>query len=67
MQGSPQLPDPNKFGLHIPIRIRLDPPVDVDLPAMRPQREKEMPKGAYIKKHRFEEFGYTRIVKVAED
>ena len=59
MQGSPQQPDLDKLGLHIPIRIRLDPPADVDIPAMRPQREEEMPKRVSIKKHRFEESGYT--------
>ena len=42
-----------------PIRIRLDPPVDIDMPDMRLQREEDMPKGAYVKKHHFEEFGYT--------
>ena len=27
MQGTPQKPDPNKPGIHILIRIRLEPPV----------------------------------------
>ena len=37
----------------------MDPPGDVELFAMRPNREEDMPKGAYTKKHRFEDFGYT--------
>ena len=55
MQGTPQQPDPSKPGLHIPVRIRMDPPVQVE----RPQREEDMPKGAYIKRRHFEKFGYT--------
>ena len=33
MQWAPQKPDPNKPGMHIPIRIRLEPPVSVTLPS----------------------------------
>ena len=29
------------------------------MPELRPQREEDMPRGASIKKRRFEEFGYT--------
>ena len=49
MQGTPQQPDPSKPGLHIPARIRMDPPVQVDVLELRPQREEDMPKRAYIK------------------
>ena len=59
MQGTPQQLDPSKPGLHIPVRIRMDPPAQVDMPELRPQREEDMPKGAYVKRRRFEEFGYT--------
>ena len=59
MKGTPQQPDPSKPGLHIPVRIRMDPPVEVDMPDLRPQREEDMPKDTYIKKRHFEEFGYT--------
>ena len=48
MQGTPQQPDPSKPGLHIPVRIRMDPPVEVDMPNLRPQREEDMPKETYI-------------------
>ena len=34
------------------------PPVHVDMPELRPQREEDMPKGAYIKKRCFEQFGF---------
>ena len=57
--GGPQQPDRSKPGLHIPVRIRMDPPVEVDVPELRPQREEDTPRGAYIKQKRFEEFGYT--------
>ena len=59
MQGTPQQPDPSKPGLHLPVRIRMDTPAQVDMPALRPQREEDMLKGAYIKRRRFEKFGYT--------
>lgn len=59
MQGTPQEPDPSKPGLHIPVHIRMDPPGEVDMPELRPQRGKDTLKGAYIKKIHFEEFGYT--------
>ena len=59
MQGTPQQPDPSKTGLHISVRIKMDPPVQVDMLEFRPQREEDMPKGAYIKRRRFEKFGYT--------
>ena len=56
MQGTPQEPDPNELGLHIPIRIRLEPPVEVMMPG--PEREEEAPKRPYLKKYHFEEHGY---------
>ena len=56
MQGTPQKPDPNKLGMHIPIRIRLEPPVSMTLPS--PEREEDAPKRAYLKKYHFEEHGY---------
>lgn len=37
----------------------MDPPIQVDMVELRPQREEDMPKGAYIEKRRFEKFGYT--------
>ena len=37
----------------------MDPPVHVDMPELRPQREEDMPKGAYIKKHHFDRFVFT--------
>ena len=54
MQGSPQQPVPGKLGLHIPIRVRLDPPVYVEPPVKRAAREEEVPKGAYLKIHYFD-------------
>lgn len=59
MQGTPKQPDPSKPGLHIPVRIRKRPPVQVDMLELRPQREEDVPKVAYIKRRRFEKFGYT--------
>ena len=50
MQETPQQPDPSKPGLHIPVCIRMDPLVQVDMLELRPQREEDMPKGAYIKR-----------------
>ena len=64
MKGTPQQPDPSKPGLHIPVRIRIDPPVEADMPELRPQREEDMPKGAYTKKRRLEEFAYTEDCEV---
>ena len=54
MQGTPQQPDPSMPGLHMLVRIRMDPPVEVNVPDLRLQREEDMPKGAYIKKRHFE-------------
>ena len=59
MAGSPQQPDPNKPGLHIPIRIRLESEVPVEMPSMRAARDEETPKRPYLKKYHFEEHGYT--------
>lgn len=59
MQGTPQWPNPNKPGWHIPIRIWLEPDVKVDMPEMRPARDEEAPKRPYLKTFHFEEHGYT--------
>lgn len=59
MQGAPQQPDPSKPGLRIPVRIRMDPPAEVDMPELRQQREEYTPKWACIKTRRPEESGYT--------
>ena len=59
MQGTPQQPVPSKPGLHIPVRIRMDPSVEVDMPELRTQRKEDMPKGAYMKKRDFEKFVCT--------
>ncbi len=55
----PSKADPSKPGLNILVRIRMDTQVQVEMPKQRPQREEDMPKGAYIKRRRFEKFGYT--------
>ena len=41
MKGTPQRPDPSKPGLHIPVRIRVEPEVPFEMPAMRPARNEE--------------------------
>ena len=38
MKGTPHRPDPGKLGLHIPVRIRVEPEVPFEMPAMRPAR-----------------------------
>ena len=63
MQGTLQQPDPSKPGLHIPVRIRMDPPVEVDMPDLGPQREEDMPRGAYIMKRHFEELDTQRTAR----
>jgi len=37
MRGTPQRPDPSKPGLHIPVRIRMEPDVSVQMPSSRSQ------------------------------
>ena len=44
MQGTPQRPNPGNPGLHIPIQIRLEPEVPVDMEEMRPSRNEDTPK-----------------------
>ena len=39
MKGTPQQPDPTKPGLHIPVRIRMEPEVPFNMPDMMPARE----------------------------
>ena len=43
MKRTPQRPNPNKPGLHIPIQIRLEPEVPVDMTAMKNDKEEEAP------------------------
>ena len=41
MEGAPLRPDPNKPGLHIPVRIRVEPVVPFDIPVMRLARDED--------------------------
>ena len=59
MKGAPQRPSPNKLGLSIPVRIRLEPEVPVHMPDPRPARKEEAPRKSYIMKRHYEEHGYT--------
>ena len=59
MKGTPQRPNPNKPGLSIPVRIRLEPEVPVHMPDSRPARKEEAPRKSYIMKRHYEEHGYT--------
>ena len=59
MKGAPQRPDPNKPGLHIPVRIRVEPEVPFEMPMTRPARDEEAPRRAYVMKRHYEEHGYT--------
>ena len=59
MQGTPQKPDPGKPGLHIPVSIRLEPEVPYEMPEMRPARDEDGPRKAYIMRRHYEEHGYT--------
>ena len=59
MKGGPQRPDPTKPGLHIPVRIRVEPEVPFEMPAMRPARNEWAPRRAYVMKRHYEEYGYT--------
>ncbi len=58
-KGAPQRPDPSKPGLHIPVRIRVEPEVPFEMPAMRPARNEEAPRRAYVMKRHYVEHGYT--------
>ena len=59
MKGTPQRPDPNKPGLHIPVRIRVEPEVPFEMPVMRIARDEDGPRRAYVMKRLYEEHGYT--------
>ena len=59
MKGTPQRPDPDKPGLHIPLRIGVEPEVPFVMPVMRPARDEDGPRRAYVTKRHYEEHGYT--------
>ena len=59
MRGTQQRPDPTKPRLHIPVRIRVSPEAPFEMPVMRPARDEDGPRRAYIMKRRYEEHGYT--------
>ena len=59
MRGTPQRPDPSKPGLHIPVRIRLEPEVLAEMPETRPARKEEGPRAAYMSKEDFKNFVFT--------
>ena len=59
MKGTPQRPDPSKPGLHIPVRIRMEPAVTTQMPGTRPARKEEGPRSAYFSKEDFKNFGFT--------
>ena len=59
MKGTPQRLDPSKPGLSIPVKIRLEPEVKIDMPITRPARKEEGPRDVYLSKADFGAFGYT--------
>ena len=59
MKGTPQRPDPTKPGLSIPVKIRLEPDVKIDMPITRPARKEECPRDVYLSKEDFRKFGFT--------
>ena len=59
MKGTPHRPDPTKPGLSIPVKIRLEPDVRIDMPLTRPARKEEGPRAAYLSKEDFRKFGFT--------
>ena len=59
MKGTPQRPNPNKPGLHIPIQIRMEPEVPIDMSGMANDKEGEVPRRTYLKKYHFEKHGCT--------
>ena len=59
MKGTPQQPDPTKPGLHIPVRIRMEPEVPFVIPSMKPAREEEAPRRTYVMKRHFDKLEYT--------
>ena len=56
---TPQRPDPSKPGLHIPVKIRVEPEVPCEMPMMRPARDEDGSRRAYVMKRHYEEHGYT--------
>ena len=56
MKGTPQKPDQSKPGLNIPVKIRLEPEVVIDMQIMRPARKKEGPRAAYLSNEDFRKF-----------
>jgi len=59
MRGTPQRPDPSKPGLSIPVKIRLEPDVRIDMPVSRPARKEEGPRDIYFSEADFRKFGFT--------
>ena len=59
MKGTPPRPDPSKPGLHIPVRIRLEPDVAIRMPETRLSRKEEGPRSAYLSKEDFVKLGFT--------
>ena len=59
MKGTPQRPDPTKPGLSIPVKIRLEPDVKIDMPITGPARKEEGPRDVYLSKEDFKTFGFT--------
>ena len=59
MKGTPQRLDLFKPGLHIPVRIRLEPEVIIQMPETRPARKEEGPGAASFSKEDFKNFGFT--------
>ena len=59
MKGTTQRPDPSTPGLSIPVKIRLEPDVKVDMPISRPARKKEGPRDVYLSRGDFETYRYT--------
>ena len=59
MKGTPERPDPTRPGIHIPVRIRLEPEMPFDMPVLRPARDEEGPRRLYLRKKDFKEFGFT--------
>jgi hypothetical protein len=59
MRGTPQRPDPSKPGLNIPVKIRLEPDVQIDMPVTRPARKEEGPRDVYLSKDDFRTHGFT--------
>ena len=54
-----QILDMKGTGLSIPVKIRLEPDVRIDMPLTRPARKEEGPRAAYLSKEDFRNFGFT--------